>query len=183
MMELLATCATFSPGICNVAFQAGQTGAATTFKALIVPTIFIIVLVVALVLVIHYVKETMKRNPVADLDRQFRAEEDTLLALADAKKREREKLAKEAELQETIKREMGELEVDMSEHFDKACPQCLLELGDDTEIVVVVEQNIAIHRACLSDYLALNADVRSKYLYLYPDEKFAIFDEFVKENL
>ena len=107
MMELLATCAIFRPAICNVAVQAGQTGAADTFKALIVPTVFIIVLVVALVLVIHYVKETMKRNPVADLDREFRAEKDTLLILADAKKREREKLAKEAELQETDGGQIG----------------------------------------------------------------------------
>lgn len=160
-----------------------QTGASpsSVAKALVVPTIFVLIVLVAFFLVIWYIKEYFKRSPVAELDKEFRAEKDTLLIMAQAKKMEREKQAAQEKVREKIMAEIGELSIDM-ELFALSCPHCLLELSDDMEIVFFLEQKFGVHRACFVDYHAANQDAMSKYLYIHPEGSFEYWDDYI-ENL
>ncbi len=158
----------------------GVETSATAFNSIFIPTIFVTVLVVSLLLVINYLKESLKRNPVAQIDQQFRKEQDTLLALAEARKLQREREAKIAEEQERIKTEIGELTIDLNDFLHKSCKHCLLDMSYDTESVVLLDCQVGIHKACFSEFVAQNRDSKSKFVYLWPDDKFLEFDEFAK---
>lgn len=158
----------------------GVKTSANAYNSIFIPTIFLFIMVVALILIINYVKESFKRNPVAQIDQEFRKEQDTLLALADARKRQREREAKEAEEQELIKKEIGELTIDLHDFLYKSCKHCLLEMDDDTEAVVLLDSQTGIHKACFSEFIAQNVESKCKYVYIWPEDKFMLFDEFAK---
>lgn len=158
--------------------QAGP-AASDVARAIMVPTIFIIFIVIALFLVIWYVKEYFKRSPVAEIDREFRAEKDTLLIMAEAKKIEREKQAEQLKVREKIMSEIGDLSIDV-DSFAKSCPHCMLDHSEDMEIVYFIEQKFGVHRACFADYHAANPNSISKYLYIHPEGDFEYWDDFVE---
>lgn len=162
--------------------QMGAASPSDVARALIVPSVFVIIFVVAFFLVIWYIKEYFKRSPTAELDREFRAERDTLLVMAEGKKLEREKQAEQEEIRERILSEMGSLSVEIESYFGGTCPHCLLELSEDTEFVLFLEQKAGVHRACISDYLSANPDVQSKYLYVHPEGTFEFWDDFVERR-
>jgi hypothetical protein len=158
-----------------------QTGASANFyNSLLIPSLFVALTIAVIFGTIHWIKAYMSRNPVAQIDKEFRKEQDTLLALAEARKRERARLALDAEEQERIRAEIGELTIDLNDFLYKSCRHCLLALDDDTEVVVILDAEVAVHKACFEEYLGLNPGSMSKYLYLWPEDKFIQIENFGK---
>jgi len=158
----------------------GTKASANAFNSIYIPTIFVLILVVALIFVINYLKESFKRNPVAQIDKEFRKEQDTLLVLAEAKKRQREREVKQAEEQKLIQKEIGELTIDVHDFLHKNCKHCLLEMDEDTESVVLLDGLIGVHKACFNEFIDQNNEAKSKYVYIWPEDKFVLFEEFAK---
>jgi len=165
-------------------FAVLQAGASSNYyNAILIPSIFVALTIIIIFATINWLKAYYSRNPVAQIDKEFRKEQDTLLALAEGRKRERERQAQEAAEQEQIRLELGELTIDLNDFLYKSCRQCLLDLDDDTEIVVILDAEIAVHKACFDEHLGLNPDSTSKYLYIWPEDKFIPFDDFGKSGL
>lgn len=148
-------------------------------RAILIPTIFVLVVLALLIYFIWLVKENQKRNPVADLNREFRAGRDILLALAEKKKAERETSEKQAREDARIKEEIAELSVEIGDYIGHPCPQCLQDIEYEMDVIVIVDANECVHLSCFREYLIYNPDAKSEYLYLFPEDRYVSFDDYV----
>ncbi|MEP0813542.1 MAG: hypothetical protein HRF49_02610 [bacterium] len=155
---------------------------ADLIRALLIPSVILFALVVILIYSIMLLKRYQMRNPIAELDKEFRAEKDTLLILAEKKKQEREKAMKADEARMRVLEEMGEQSVNMPDYLGTECPNCLQPMAEDTEILVLLDCATAVHSVCFKDFLLLSPESKSRYVYLYPDGEFASWDD-IKSRL